>query len=200
MQSAQKPCRRAPDGQRACTSRQDAVRPHTPPRPSSSRSTPFSLSRRTVIPGRVRRSGARSQVRRRKALVLAIDPERAAFSSLHCRTDTHARVRSTFARLVNALITWSPGQEVPFYRQLANLAVELGSHARAPPTLAPSAKRLADVVHDQLLPALNPVRVHAVLPPVPELSIPPRSLQGHFALNVASNFLRVFVMRPLHPL
>src|ERR1700678_1599633 len=63
--------------------------------------------------------------------------------------------------------TWPPGQEIPLYRQFADLAVELGRlplarllalarHARAP------CEQARHILHHQLLPAVNLVRVHPV--------------------------------------
>jgi ATP-binding cassette, subfamily B, bacterial HlyB/CyaB len=63
--------------------------------------------------------------------------------------------------------TWPPGQEIPLYRQFADLAVEFGGLPLAP-LLAiahgarPPREQARHIVHDQLLPAVNLVRMHAM--------------------------------------
>src|SRR5208337_3646870 len=96
--------------------------------------------------------------------------------------------------------TWPPGQEIPLYRQLANLGVKLGRLTLALLLLIARGARAAreqarDVVQNLLLPGIDLVRMHAV--PLRKLGnrrFLASASSAILALNAASNFLRDFVI------
>src|SRR5450755_4437066 len=95
-------------------------------------------------------------------------PERARFSSAHCRrTDKFSAGRSTIALRSGTLIARAPGQEIPFNRQLANLGIKLRRLALVLLLAIPQSARAArkkgrHVVENLLLPAIDLVRMNAV--------------------------------------
>src|SRR5216683_1096958 len=95
-------------------------------------------------------------------------PERARFSSAHCRrTDKFSAGRSTIALRSGILIARASCQEIPFNRQLANLGIKLRRLALVLLLAIPQSARAArekarHVVENLLLPAIDLVRVNAV--------------------------------------